>query len=108
MPWPTTSRHKRGYDSEWDKTRLAILERDNYLCKCDECKKLDRVLEAREVHHIVSKAKARSLGWSAEQMDAHSNLLSINTECHKRETKAEQGYKLKPKIAIGLDGFPLT
>ena len=105
--WPTTSRHARGYGNDWDKTRKEVLRRDNGLCQCSECQggKV-RTLVATEVHHVVSKAKARQLGWSKEQTESMNNLISINEDCHKRETAAENGYQLKPKIKIGEDGWP--
>lgn len=107
MTWPTTSRHVRGYGAEWDRTRARILKRDSYLCQCDECKAHHRITEANEVHHIVSKAKAKARNWTDKQIDDDSNLTSLNGECHKRITHAEQGHELKPKRIIGLDGFPV-
>jgi len=106
--WSTVSRHKRGYGSEWDKLRKLVLKRDNGLCQCKECQggKL-RVLLANEVHHVVSKDQASKRGWSQQQTDDMSNLISINSECHKRETMAEQGRTMKPSAAIGPDGWPV-
>jgi 5-methylcytosine-specific restriction protein A len=106
--WPTTSRHERGYGSSWDKVRLFVLRRDNGLCQCDQCKggKL-RLTLATEVHHRVSKADAKRKGWTQAQMDHPSNLAAINSECHKRETLAEQGKTLRPKVTIGADGYPV-
>lgn len=100
MAWSTVSRHKRGYGTAWDKLRLIVLKRDNGLCQCDECQggKL-RLRVATEVHHI----KPKSIGGQ----DDLSNLQSINKECHKRETAKQQGRKLKPKVRIGLDGWPI-
>lgn len=98
--WPTTSRHARGYGSRWDKLRKVILRRDNGLCQCDECQggKI-RLSIATEVHHIKSKSSGGT--------DDPSNLQAINKECHKRETASEQGRTLKPKVNIGLDGWPV-
>jgi hypothetical protein len=41
------------------------------------------------------------------QTDAPSNLQAVNRECHKRITMAEQGKILRPKIIIGIDGYPI-
>lgn len=97
--WPTTSRHERGYGSEWDKLRIQILRRDNGLCQCRECQggKL-RARQATEVHHIKSKASGGT--------DDPDNLQAINKDCHKRETAAEQGRTLRPRVVIADDGWP--
>ena len=107
MSWPTTSRHERGYGTAWDKLRLIVLARDNSLCQCIQCQggKI-RVTRATEVHHIVSKAQAAKRRWTQEQIDDMGNLMSINRECHKRETMAEQGKAIKQRIQIGADGWP--
>lgn len=98
--WSKESRHKRGYGSSWNKIRVVVLRRDNGLCQCDECQggKI-RLTPATEVDHIVPKANGGT--------DDMSNLQAINTECHKRKTAREQGKTLKPKLMIGLDGWPL-
>lgn len=103
--WPTESRHKRGYGNAWDKLRKDILKRDNGMCQCEQCRGLK--LKGNEVHHIVSKDRAKTLGWTAQETDNPLNLQCVNTECHKRITAAEQGRMLKPKIKIGLDGYPI-
>jgi 5-methylcytosine-specific restriction enzyme A len=102
--WPTESRHKRGYGNAWDKLRVQILKRDCGMCQCNQCMGIR--LTASEVHHITSKAKAQALGWTQQQTDNPSNLQAVNSECHKRITLAEQGKTLKPRINIGLDGYP--
>lgn len=107
MAWSKESRHKRGYDNEWYKTRARILRRDKGLCRCDECKSSLCPEVATEVHHITSKAAAKQLGWDREQTDHPDNLISINKECHKRETQKEQGKALKVRVSIGDDGWPV-
>lgn len=98
--WPTTSRHERGYGTEWVRLRLEILRRDNGLCQCEQCKggKI-RVRIATEVHHLISKAKGGS--------DDPANLAAINRDCHKRETMAEQGRQAILRPTIGIDGYPV-
>lgn len=107
--WPTTSRHARGYGTEWGKTRLRILARDNGLCQCEECQGgHKRLTYATEVHHIVSKAAAARLGWSKDRTEADDNLAAINKDCHMRETASEQGRSLKPmKVGTAQDGWPI-
>jgi 5-methylcytosine-specific restriction protein A len=75
------SRHQRGYGYEWEKLRKRVLQRDNHLCRCDECRVLDRIRPAQEVDHIRPKA----LGGGDEM----GNLRAINTECHRRKTARE-------------------
>lgn len=75
------SRQSRGYGAEWDKTRLQILKRDNYLCQCADCKAKDRIRPASQVDHIINKA--------AGGTDDPSNLQAINALCHKIKTARE-------------------
>ncbi|RLK45958.1 HNH endonuclease [Cupriavidus plantarum] len=76
------SRHERGYDAEWERTRKRILARAKGLCECADCKALDRIRVAREVDHIVSKANGGS--------DDDDNLQAINVDCHKAKTQRER------------------
>lgn len=105
MTWSKLSRQERGYGAEWERTRKRILQRDCGLCQCRHCKAENRVTPAHEVDHIMSKAKAAKLGWSAQRVDADSNLQAINRDCHKRKTIEDEGRKVK--VRIGLDGFPV-
>jgi 5-methylcytosine-specific restriction protein A len=105
MAWSKESRHKRGYGTAWDKIRERILKRDEGMCQCTDCKGIKR--SANEVDHIVSKAKAKRLGWSQARIDAESNLQAINHDCHIKKSAEEQGQALKPKVKIGLDGWPI-
>jgi len=111
VAWSKESRQARGYGAAWDRLRLVILKRDNYLCHCDQCrggKDGGRLTEANEVNHKVSKAEAKRLGWTQAQVDHPSNLHAINRECHKRVTAEQQGKVLLPKVRVGLDGWPIT
>ena len=87
----TTSSTARGYGAAWQRLRLIVLARDNGLCQCPECKASGRIRQASEVDHIVSKARAASLGWSQAQVDSLDNLRSVHTECHRRITMRDQG-----------------
>jgi 5-methylcytosine-specific restriction protein A len=78
---------QRGYGYEWQKRRERIMARDCGLCQINgtECRFI-----ATEVDHKVSKAKARALGWTDEQIDDDSNLQATCTTCHKAKTAAER------------------
>ena len=97
MAWSKVSRHERGYGSDWEQLRLRILRRDRYMCQCDECK--GRRRPATHVDHIVRKADGGT--------DDPSNLRSLNADCHKRITVLQAGGEPRPKIKVGLDGFPV-
>jgi 5-methylcytosine-specific restriction protein A len=96
LPWPTTSRHSRGYGTTWDKLRLRILQRDKWLCV--QCSKTGRVSPATSVDHIKPKAKGGT--------DDPSNLQSLCGECRKAKDARDSGRPLRPRI--GADGWPLA
>jgi len=98
MTWHTTSSHSRGYGAEWRKVRELALRRDFGLCQCPDCK--GRRLVANHVHHIVSKADAKRMGWTLAQMDALENLISLNKDCHDRM------HGNKARAETGADGWP--
>jgi 5-methylcytosine-specific restriction protein A len=75
------SRHERGYGYAWDKLRARILKRDGYVCRCAECRELDRLRPAHDVDHIIQRADGGS--------DDPSNLQAINRECHRLKTARE-------------------
>ena len=104
MVWSKESRQARGYGAEWERVRRLVLARDCGICQ--PCLKLGRVHAGTEVDHIISKAKAEKLRWTAEQIDHPDNLQAINTDCHKAKTQAEQGKTLRPRVTIGNDGWP--
>ena len=96
MPWPTTSRHQRGYGAAWDRLRREILERDRHLCQ--PCRKRDVITTATQVDHVKPKAKGGT--------DDPANLQSICTPCHTAKTTRENGGKMHP--AIDKNGWPLA
>jgi len=105
MAWSKTSRHVRGYGTEWDKLRLQILERDGYLCQCPDCKGgFFQPLPAHEVDHIKPKAWFKT-GKAQGNPDDPGNLRAVNRECHKKLTKLQKGHR--PAVRVGLDGFPV-
>jgi 5-methylcytosine-specific restriction protein A len=74
VTWSRTSRQSRGYGSAWDRLRLEILKRDDYLCQ--RCLPA-RATSATEVHHIREKARGGD--------DSPSNLISTCATCHREE-----------------------
>lgn len=102
--WPTVSRHQRGYNSTWTKTRERILRRDCSICQ--PCKQKGHVHPGNEVDHIISKAEGKRLGWAQSRIECDANLQTICKLMHSIKTAAEQGRTLKPKLTIGKDGWP--
>lgn len=104
IPWhhDGRSRHQRGYNAQWVKTRSLILRRDGYLCQ--PCLMLGRPTQATEVDHVVPKANGGSDEWD--------NLQSICRECHSTKTSLEsaeaQGRKPKQKrLEFDASGHPI-
>lgn len=101
--WSKESRQSRGYGAAWDKIRLRILKRDCGICQ--QCKREGRIAIGNQVDHIISKAKALTLGWGQAQIDGDTNLQCICDPCHKLKTKVERGFT--PKVETGTDGWPV-
>lgn len=68
----------------WRRLRQEILERDKYLCQCEDCKASKQVTLADEVDHIVPISQGGT--------DDPSNLRAINSEHHKAKTAREARY----------------
>lgn len=105
MAFSKETRQSRGYGAAWDKLRLVVIERDHGLCQ--PCRRGGRVAVGNEVDHVVPKAEAKRKGWTQQQMDDLSNLQFICTSCHKTKTAADNGKVYRPKVVIGLDGWPV-
>lgn len=62
--------------AEWQLTRLAVLDRDGWVCTWPDCGK---PLEGRDatVDHITPKAVALAMGWEPAQIDDPSNLVAM-------------------------------
>jgi len=106
MAWPTTSRHERGYGSEWTKTRERIIQRDHGLCQA--CLRKGRLTPYRKgqgfaVDHIKPKAKGGT--------DADENLELLCGDCHADKTTIEaaeaQGRTVRPRTAYDTSGNPI-
>lgn len=89
------SRQSRGYGAVWEKLRVRVLKRDDYLCKV--CLAKGRITAATQVDHIKQKAKGGT--------DDLDNLQSICDPCHADKTYRENGRIARP--VIGLDGWPI-
>ena len=100
--WPKESRHKRGYDSRWDRLRLLVLKRDNYLCQ--ECMRQGRLTPLmvkpndHAVDHIIPKAHG-----GTDDMDNLQSLCRV--PCHQEKTAKDEGWNRA--ATIGTDGWPL-
>lgn len=106
MAWSKESRHSRGYGREWEQVRKVVIARAKGLC--EKCEREGRVSPGRDVDHVVSKDKAKRLGWSQKKMDHPDNLQYLCLPCHKAKTAADEGRALRPpKVQIGLDGWPV-
>ena len=95
-PWDHggKSRIARGYEYRWMKLRLVVLARDKHLCR--PCRRSDRFTPATAVDHIVPKSRA-----GGDDLD---NLEAICTSCHRDKTLADQGKRVRRRIAP--DGWP--
>lgn len=70
-------RHRFYSRVAWAKCRAAKLRRDPL---CQRCRKDDRLVEARHVHHVIDLADAPALAYDLD------NLESLCHPCHSRET----------------------
>jgi len=98
------SRHARGYGAAWDRLRISILERDQYVCRCVTCTAKGRIRPATEVDHVTPKSQGGT--------DDPGNLCAINRDCHlaksQREALAGRGItEQRPSKACDADGVPL-
>lgn len=93
------SRHDRGYGTDWEKRRLAALERDKRLCVL--CLQGGRPVAAQSVDHIVPKSKGGT--------DDLDNLQSLCRACHAAKTAregadAQAALRAEAEPSIGADG----
>ena len=94
------SRHKRGYGRAWEKLRAQVMERDRHLCQPCYRATPQRFTPAREVDHILSKAKGGT--------DDLSNLQAICAPCHRDKSARDQGKVLRARPRrIAPDGWPM-
>jgi 5-methylcytosine-specific restriction enzyme A len=82
------SASERGYGAAWQRLRLRILARDNYLCQV--CHAKGRTTPATHVDHILAKAKGGT--------DSEGNCRAICRECHDRKSIEEKGHRVRKAI----------
>lgn len=70
---------ERGYGGRWQRLRLKVLKRDDYLCQ--QCQALGLLTRASHVDHIVPKSQGGD--------DALANLQSLCPACHHAKTGGE-------------------
>ena len=75
----------------WRRLRDQILERDGYLCQCEDCKRRPLPLVAHEVDHIDN-----TRGPNGELNDDPGNLRAINRDCHRAKSQAEAQRARRP------------
>ncbi len=74
--YDSTRPGSRGYDRQWRKLRVHVLERDHYMCV--QCRRA--VGTKGHVDHILSKAKGGE--------DTMDNLQVLCDRCHGVKTRA--------------------
>lgn len=94
MPWPSISRHARGYNSRWVALRLQALRRDAGLCQ--RCARANRVKAGNEVHHVKPKADGGT--------DDMSNLETLCHACHEAAGAEANGRTVTKRYRVALDG----
>lgn len=83
-----------------DKTAAAARRRLRHLREnplCVECLKLGRTRVAVELDHVVPLHKGGS--------NDDDNLQGLCRPCHSAKSAQERGFK--PRVEIGLDGWPI-
>lgn len=83
--------------------RLQAIRADHFarfpLCVRCAAKSPPRVSLATQLDHTVALEHGGK--------DTASNRQGLCDECHKDKTAEEFGHTRKPKVRVGLDGFPL-
>lgn len=89
---------KRG----WEPIRLAVLERDHYLCQ--PCLRAGRFTPANQVDHKVP----RSQGGLTVMKNMEGICSGEGTPmCHEEKSKREANPNYKERVQIGVDGWPV-
>jgi len=99
VAWAKTSRHSRGYGRNHERMRAHLLAT---VVLCEECTRQGRVTAGHVADHILPKAKGGT--------DDRSNYQLLCQDCSDEKTRREaaeaQGRTYRPKVRIGLDGWP--
>ncbi len=84
VTWQSERTGKGRGGRPWRRVRLFVLNRDGWLCQCEDCRQRLVPLPANEVDHISNKRDKRG-----RLDDSPQNLRAINSECHKKKTQKE-------------------
>lgn len=84
----------------WQKQRLYILKRDNYICTEAGCHNV-----ATEVHHIIelNESNINDINICLNE----NNLRSLCHDCHTRITNEMKSNSILPLITFDENGFPI-
>jgi 5-methylcytosine-specific restriction enzyme A len=83
-PWTGSHRSKDTSTAKWKRLRLAVLERDRYLCQLH----LDGCLnEANQADHIKPKYQYAN----PEAADIMTNLRAVCAKCHAKHSARQGG-----------------
>ena len=96
--WAKETDKRKLVGRPWRRLRDAVLLRDMYTCQ--DCKRVCLPSDLA-CDHVIPLAKGGT--------DAMSNLQTLCDgpgSCHERKTITDNGGK--PRVAIGLDGWPIT
>lgn len=88
------SASQRGYGAQHQRLRKILLAKEPL---CRPCQAKGRVTAATIADHVVPIAKGGAI------YDL-SNMQPVCADCHDKKTRADNGWKAKPRI--GLDGWP--
>lgn len=97
MSWDSERQYRTLTGRPWRRLRDKIMERDGFMCQCEQCKGVKLI--AHEVDHI----KPLSQGGN----DEPENLRAINRDCHAEKSKREANGGYMPRVVIGADGYPM-
>ena len=81
---PRRSAKERGYDSKWRVSRKRFLKANPL---CVKCLKVDRLVDATVVDHIIPHRGDKELFWD------ESNWQALCKSCHDRKTMTTDRYQ---------------
>jgi 5-methylcytosine-specific restriction enzyme A len=97
-PTERANANERGYTYEWQRASKRFLWLHPL---CVHCEKAGRYKLARCVDHVIPHKGDQQLFWD------QANWQSLCLDCHNAKTLREKGKQPKPRIKIGVDGYPI-